>query len=52
MLDEALDLMTSLWTGEPVRFEGKHYWPLAAMQLRVRRGPPRGGLAWQAKGCA
>jgi alkanesulfonate monooxygenase SsuD/methylene tetrahydromethanopterin reductase-like flavin-dependent oxidoreductase (luciferase family) len=25
MLDEALDLITRLWTGEPVRFEGKHY---------------------------
>ena len=25
MLDEALDLITTLWTGEPVRFEGKHY---------------------------
>jgi alkanesulfonate monooxygenase SsuD/methylene tetrahydromethanopterin reductase-like flavin-dependent oxidoreductase (luciferase family) len=35
MLDEALDLITSLWTGEPVRFEGKHY---------CFRG---GGDAWQ-----
>jgi alkanesulfonate monooxygenase SsuD/methylene tetrahydromethanopterin reductase-like flavin-dependent oxidoreductase (luciferase family) len=25
MLDEALDLITRLWTGGPVRFEGKHY---------------------------
>ena len=34
MLDEALQLVTRLWTGEPVRFEGKHY---------VFRG---GGDAW------
>ena len=25
MLDEHLDLLTRLWTGEPVRFEGRHY---------------------------
>src|SRR5436190_7698715 len=25
MLDEALDIITALWTGEPVRFAGRHY---------------------------
>jgi hypothetical protein len=25
MLDEALDVLTELWTGEPVRHEGRHY---------------------------
>ena len=25
MLDEALDMLTEVWTGEPVRHEGRHY---------------------------
>ena len=35
MLDESLEIITALWTGEPVYFEGKHY-RLDGVQLTAR----------------
>jgi alkanesulfonate monooxygenase SsuD/methylene tetrahydromethanopterin reductase-like flavin-dependent oxidoreductase (luciferase family) len=35
MLDESLEIITALWTGEPVHFEGKHY-QLDGVQLTAR----------------
>src|SRR5215207_9847879 len=35
MLDESLEVITALWTGEPVHFSGKHY-TLDGVQLTAR----------------